>query len=156
MTELVLTRLPTGALAPADGPSADYIGRMKLGAAVRGKFVKARNITQHRRMWVLFTFAFDQWDAPELEYQGKAVAKNLDRFRRDLTILAGYYEAVTNLKGEVRLEAKSIAFDRMEQDEFDLLYRAILNLVWDRILKSKGYASPEAVEAILEELLRFD
>lgn len=156
MTELVLTKTPSGALAPADGPSADYVGKMKLGAGLRGEFKRARDILKHRRMWALFNFAFDMWDAPQLEYQGLPVAKQLDRFRKDVTILAGYFEAVTNLRGEVRLEAKSIAFANMAQDEFDTLYRAVLNVVWERILKAKGYADPAAVDAIVDQLLRFE
>jgi hypothetical protein len=156
MSELVLTRTPGGALAPADGPTAEYISKMKLGAGLRGEFKRARDLTKHRRMWALFNFAFDQWDAPALEYEGQPVAKSLDRFRRDLIILAGHYTSTVNLRGEVRLEAKSIAFANMAQDEFDLLYRAILNVVWDRIFKAKGYASPDAVNEIVDELLRFE
>ena len=156
MTELMLTKTPGGTLAPADGPSADYIAKMRLGAGLRGEFKRARSIPKHRRMWVLFTFAFDMWDAPQLEYNGQQVAKSLDRFRKDVTILAGYYEAVTNLRGEVRLEAKSLSFANMEQDEFDAVYRAVLTVVWDRILKAKGYADPAAVDAIVDELLRFE
>ena len=156
MTELLLAKTPNGALAPVDAPSAEYIGKMRLGAGLRGEFKRARDVQKHRRIWALFNFAFDQWDAPALEYNSLPVAKSLDRFRRDIIILSGYYEAVTNLRGEVRLEAKSIAFANMGQDDFDALYRAVLNVVWDRILKAKGYDNPEAVDAIVSELLNFE
>jgi hypothetical protein len=43
------------------------------------------------------------------------VQKNFDQFRKDLTILAGYYESTINLRGEVRLIAKSLNFSAMGQ-----------------------------------------
>jgi hypothetical protein len=156
MTELVLTKTPTGALVPADGPSAEFIQKLKIGAGLRGEFKRQRNIRFHRKMFALFNFAFDMWGAPELEYKGHPVAKSLDRFRRDLTILAGHYEAVTNLRGEVRLEAKSLSFSNMDEAEFETVYSSILKVVWERVLRAHGYGSAAEVDRIVEELLRFE
>ena len=156
MTELVLTRTPAGALAPADAPSAEYIQKLKAGASIRGEFKRQRNPRFHRKAFALFNLAFDVWDAPELEYKGQPVAKDFNRFRKDLTILAGHYEAVTNLRGEVRLEAKSLNFSNMPEDEFATVYKAILAVVWDRVLRSRGYNSADEVDSIVENLLRFD
>lgn len=156
MTELVLTRTPSGALAPADGPSAEFVGKLKIGAGLRGEFKRQRNPRFHRKAMALLTLAFDAWDTPALEYKGQPVAKDFDRFRKDLTIIAGHYEAVTNLRGEVRLEAKSLSFANMGEDEFSMVYAAILAVVWDRVLKAKGYKSASEVDRIVEELLRFE
>lgn len=156
MTELVLTRTPSGSLAPADGPSAEFISKLKIGAGLRGEFKRQRNPKFHRKAFALFNMAFDLWDAPELEYRGQPVAKNFDRFRRDLTILAGHYEAATNLRGEVRLEAKSLSFGSMSEEEFAQVYAGILAVVWDRVLRSKGFGSSADVDRVVEELLRFE
>ncbi len=156
MTELVLTRTPAGALAPADAPSAEYIQKLKAGAGIRGEFKRQRNPRFHRKAFALFNLAFDVWDAPALEYKGQPVAKDFDQFRKDLTILAGHYEAVTNLKGEVRLIAKSLNFSNMGEDEFGTVYAAILAVVWERILKAKGYKSAASVDDIVERLLGFE
>jgi hypothetical protein len=156
MSELVLCKTPGGALIPADGPSAAFIQHLKVGAGLRGEFKRQRNPKFHRKVFALFQLAFDLWDAPELKYRGQQVAKNFDRFRRDPTILAGHYEAVTNLKGEIRLEAKSLSFASMGEDEFKQVFRSILTAVWERILKAKGYGSTAEVERVVAELLRFD
>lgn len=156
MTELVLAKTPTGALVPADAPSAAFVQRLKTGAGLRGEFKRQRNPKFHRKVFALFQLAFDAWDAPALEYRGQQVAKNFDRFRRDLTILAGHYEAVTNLRGEVRLEAKSLSFANMDEDEFAEVYRGILNVVWERVLRDRGYASAGEVDRVVDELLRFE
>ena len=156
MTACVFTRTPAGSLAPADADAAAWIAKLKIGQGVRGEFKRVRDLTKHRRMFALFNFAFDMWDAPQLEYQGQPVAKDFERFRHDVTILAGFFKAVTNFRGEVRLEAESLAFDSMLQDRFEACYKAVLNVVWTRILQAKGYDTPEAVDKIVAELLRFD
>ena len=150
------TKTLSGALAPADSETAAFLARLKLGQGLRAEVKRARNILFHRRMFALLNFAFDLWDCHALEYLGQPVAKSFDRFRKDITVLAGFYEAVTNLRGEVRLEAKSLAFHNMGDEEFERAYKAVLGVVWDRILRSKGYESPEKVDAIVQELLRFE
>ncbi len=156
MSELVLCKTPTGALIPADGPSAAFVQRLKVGAGLRGEFKRQRNPKFHRKVFALFQLAFDLWDAPALEWRGQPVAKNFDRFRRDLTILAGHYEAVTTLRGEVRLEAKSLSFANMDEDEFEGVFRSILATVWEKVLRAKGYESTAEVERVVAELLRFE
>ena len=150
------TKTLSGALAPADSETAAFLARLKLGQGLRAEVKRARNILFHRRMFALLNFAFDLWDCPALEYQGQLVAKNFDRFRKDITILAGFFDTVTNLRGEVRLEAKSLAFHNMGEEEFERVYKAVLGVVWDSILRSKGYECREKVDAIVHELLRFE
>ena len=73
-----------------------------------------------------------------------------------MTILAGFYKAVYNARGEVRLEAESLRFSSMSEERFEEVFNAVLNVVWSRVLKAAGYASVEDVEEVIEELLRFD
>lgn len=156
MAELMLMKTPTGALVPADAAAAEFIQKLKTGQGLKGEFKRQRNPRFHRKVFSLFKFAFDLWDAPELEYKGQKVAKNLDQFRKDLTILAGYYNAHVNLKGEVRVTAKSLSFANMGEDEFGEVFKSLLEVVWRHVLCAKGYDSPERVEAIVEELLRYE
>lgn len=105
----------------------------------------------------LFRLAYDAWEPlTPLEYKGLPVAKDFERFRKDMTILAGFYKAVYNARGEVRLEAESLRFSSMREERFEEVFNAVLNVVWSRVLKAAGYASVEDVEEVIEELLRFD
>lgn len=156
MTELAVIKTPTGALAPADQQTADFVAKLKLGQGLHADFKRVRDIVKHRRGFALLQFAFEMWDAPQLEYEGQPVAKNFDRFRKDVTILAGHYTSTVNLRGEIRLEAKSLSFGSMDDTEFAQVYKNILGVVWDRILKAKGYDNPEVVDAIVDRLLRFE
>ncbi|WP_275890773.1 hypothetical protein [Burkholderia sp. LMG 13014] len=36
------------------------------------------------------------------------------------------------------------------------MFRAVLTVVWNRVLKAAGYASEEEVERVVNELMRFD
>jgi hypothetical protein len=146
----------SGTLAPADTETSAFIAKLKFGQGVTADVKRARNILFHRKMFALFKLAYELWDAPKLEYKGQQVAKNFDRFRKDVTVLAGFYEAVTNFRGEVRLEAKSLAFHAMGEAEFEDVYNAVLGVMWVRILKAVGYKTPEAVDVVVQELLRFE
>ena len=103
MTELVLVKTPGGALAPADEEARALVEKLKAGQGVRATIKRARNVRFHRKAFALFKLAFDVWE-PETPqtYKGEAVSKDFDRFRKDMTILAGFYKAVYNARGEVR------------------------------------------------------
>ena len=156
MTELVVIKTLGGALAPADPQTAEFVSKLKLGQGLRADFKRMRDVMKHRRGFALLHFAFEHWDAPQLEYEGLPVVKTFDRFRKDLTILAGHWTSTVNLRGEVRLEAKSLSFGNMDDTEFEQVYRDLLTAVWERIFRSKGYADPAAVDAIVDQLLRFE
>lgn len=156
MTSCYLTRTPSGALAPADAETAAFVGALKVGQGLRADVVRVRSVPFHRKAFALFNLAFDMWEAPALEYKGEPVSKSFDRFRKDITILAGFYHTVVNLKGEVRLEADSLSFEQMSEERFAKCYKAILGVIWDKVLRAKGYASPAEVDRIVAELLRFE
>ena len=156
MADIVLVKTPMGTLVAGDPQTQERLKKLKIGHALKGNFKQARNIKFHKKAFALLNFAFDMWDAPELEYKGQPVEKNFDRFRKDLTIMAGFYESYVNFKGEVRLEAKSLSFDKMDEEEFAQVYKGFLDVIWTRILKSKGYETPEAIDDYVNKLLRFE
>lgn len=156
-TELVLVKTPGGALAPVDEESRALVDRLKTGQGVRASIKRARNVRFHRKAFALFKLAFDSWE-PETpqSYKGEAVSKDFDRFRKDMTILAGFYRAVYNARGEVRLEAESLSFANMDEGRFEKVFRAVLTVVWNRVLRNFGYETEGDVERVIEELMRFD
>ena len=61
--------------------------------------------------------------------------KNKEQFRKDLTILAGFYEVVYRLDNSPRVNAKSISFEKMTHEEFHKLYGKVKDVIYDIILK---------------------
>ena len=141
-----------GCLIPQDDAAAEFIQKMKAGELLRGDFKRVRNYKFHRKYFALVGYAFDQWEPSELQYQGQPVRKTIGRFRKDVAILAGFFETTVNLKGDVRLEAKSISFAQMDELEFEQLYSATVDVVLSRILTNYTRAD---LDAVVENLLRF-
>lgn len=155
--DIMLVKTPGGALAPVDAEAREMVDKLKLGQGIQASVRRARNVRFHRKGMALFRLAYDVWEPlTPLEYKGLPVAKDFERFRKDMTILAGFYKAVYNARGEVRLEAESLRFSSMSEERFEEVFNAVLNVVWSRVLKAAGYASVEDVEEVIEELMRFD
>ena len=119
---IVLFKTASGALAPANQQSFDALGKIKIGDAIQVSIKKVNNLEFHKKLFALFNFAYDHWDPQELEYKGQKVQKNFDQFRKDCTILAGFYDTVVNLRGDIRLVAKSLSFDKMNHNERKKFY----------------------------------
>lgn len=153
MTTLALAKISDGTLIAIDDDSCEYIENMAQGDAITVTPKKLNNPAFHRKLFALFKLAYDAWEAPNLEYKGEVVAKNFDQFRRDITILAGFYETTVNLKGEVRLIAKSLSFDKMDNDGREKVYNAVINVILARILKDK---SREELDDWVEKVMQFD
>lgn len=152
MKEIVLTKVAGGVLAPIDPQAAEYIAKLKTGAAVRATVKQQRNPRFHRKFMALLNLAFDAWEPAEATYKGQIVGKNFDQFRRDVTILAGHYEMAVNLKGETRLTAKSISFANMDEIEFGELYNAACNVILQRILTTY---TRDDLDAVIDRLMGF-
>lgn len=152
MTDIVLMKV-SNILVPHDEAAVAFIQKMKSGEVTRAEIRRLRNQKFHRKYFALLDFAFDQWEpSGELQYKGMPVAKNRERFRKDLIILAGFFESTVNLRGDVRLEAKSISFAQMDEVEFEQLYNATVDVVLRRILTRY---TREDLDEVINQLLRF-
>lgn len=151
-TEIILMKGAGGALVPFDPMAAQYIAGLKAGYGVRLKATTVRNILFHRKFFAMLGVGFDAWETPETEYEGMKVEKDFEKFRKDATILAGFFTPVYNMKGEVRLEAKSISFANMEADEFERLYSAVVNVLLRKVLKNY---TREDLDEVVERILQF-
>ncbi len=127
---------------PAQDSDRVLLKGIALGKPVKVKVTQVRNYEFHKKYFALLNLAFDYGEPPE----GKAdklmkvikisPEKNFDRFRADVTILAGYYTATYRLNGDVRLEPKSISFSAMSEDEFEELYTKTIDVIVKHVLKN--------------------
>lgn len=152
MPDVFLIKTPNGSLAPADGQSAEILRKQKVGQGFMVRLKRVRNIKFHRKFFALLTYAFDSWEPENKEYRGKPVAKNFDQFRRDIIILAGFYETAIRLDGSVRVTAKSISFASMDEDEFEILYSAVIDVLLQRIFVDQ---SRDDIENVVNNILAY-
>jgi hypothetical protein len=136
--EAFFTKLPNASFIPASEDDAELLSKVKVGETVKLTLVRPRNIKFHRKFFALMHLAFDYWETPK-HGEGSAwaekipIERNFDRFRYDITILAGYYDATYRLNGDVRLEAKSISFGSMSEDDFEKLYSKVIDVIIARV-----------------------
>lgn len=153
MSEIILMKTASDVLVPFDEGAAELIRKCKTGQLLHSDFKRVRNYQFHKKYFALIKFAFDQWEpAGELQYKGMPVQKNLKRFRKDIAILSGFFETTVNLKGEIRLEAKSISFSQMDEYEFEELYQATISIVLAKVLKTYTRAD---LDRVVDQLLAF-
>ena len=110
-----------------------------------------RNPKFHRKFFALLQVGFEAWEPGfEATHKGEPVGKDFDRFRKDVTILAGFYTPTFALDGTLELEAKSISFANMDDAEFERVYSAVVDVLLAKVLKNYTRDDLEqAVERIL-------
>ena len=149
---LALMKTPLGQMVPADDESTELVATLKTGDVVRADFAKQRNYKFHRKMFAMLKVGFDHWEPATQEHNGLPVQKSFERFRKDCIIAAGYYEPVVALNGEVRAEAHSISFAKMDEAEFEKLYSAVADVLLQRVLKNYTRAD---LDRVVEHIISF-
>ena len=71
-------------------------------------------------------------------------------------ILAGHYDVVYKSTGTFMLVARSLSTNLCDGYRFEQVYRAVLDVVWTRVLRHIRYASPEEADRVVDELISFD
>ena len=143
-------------LGPYSEDTEAWLAKIKPGAMVFAKVSQPRNPIFHRKAFALLKYAFDYWaeTAPPQKYKGADVHPDFERFRRDITILAGHYHTTVNLKGEVRLEADSWAFGSMSAEQFETLYSKLMEVLLQRVFTAKRW-NEEQLREIVDGLVGF-
>ena len=149
-----------GVLRPGDDECREWLTRIKPGQPVILEGRLPRNPQFFRKWWALIKVGYDYWadTVPPVLYKGEEVRPSLDRFRRDITILAGFSHCVVNVRGEVRVEADSLKFGSMSEEEFAKLYCATINVLLSRVFNGKRCPQWDELKLrqVAEEILEFD
>lgn len=119
-------------LVPAGDDSYEQVQKMKIGQPYKAKITKPRNIDKHRRYFALIKLAW--------AYQNEKVVEHFknseDGFRKSVELAAGWYDTVYSIgKKEWTQVPKSIAFDNMDDLEFDELYKRVKDVLFMVFLK---------------------
>ena len=123
-------------MIPASDEDEEVIRRIKNGSVVNCNISAMRNGALFRKWWSLVSTAFDLVSAnmePRL-HNGVPVKMCKDRFRKDVTVLAGYYEPVYGADGSVTLEAVSLQWSKMTEETFEKLYSDTIDVILQKVL----------------------
>jgi hypothetical protein len=156
--EITLIRVPTG-FAPADDEAFEAMKHFPLGSIGRLDVRLMRNYQFFKKWWALVKLGYDHWAdcCKRQQYKDREILPNFDRFRKDITITAGFYQPVWNIKGEMRIEAESIAWSNMTEERFTQLYDATINALLRNVFNGKnGLRWSEAeLRDVTDQVMRF-
>jgi len=135
---LIFQKGATG-LIPACEEATEWLAKKKLGSTIAVEPHEMRNGAFFRKWWALVKLGYDYWaeSVATIEYRGVPVLPEFERFRKDVTISAGFYYPVVNLKGEVRIEAESLKWGSMTEERFTKLYDATIQVLLQRVFNGK-------------------
>lgn len=150
--ELYLKKTQIG-LVHSDEISAEALEKYRNGSLLLCKIVQPRNQKFHAKFFALLSVGFRYWEPGEIDSKYGQPEKNFEQFRKDVTILAGFYTVDTRLDGSVRVNAKSISFAKMSEDEFAELYNKVINVLLKRIFTQ--FTKEEVIRMAEEEILSF-
>ncbi|MBA3116223.1 DUF1367 family protein, partial [Salmonella enterica] len=71
-----------------------------------------------------------------------------------VTVEAGYFDVVELPDGSIRKVAKSISFAKMDETEFQGLYKAAFDVLWRWIL-SRAFKNHEEAENVAMQLMDY-
>lgn len=151
-------RLPAGQLAPDDDETLEAVNKIKVGSVIRVEYKQVRNYKFLQKTHCMFRLVFDYWCEKnsgrfDMQYKGQKVTTNYDTFRRNLVVLAGHYTATYNIRGEVRLEAKSLSFANCTEEEAEKIYSDCINAALTHV---PGWAKTEKeIRDIVDRLLAY-
>lgn len=118
-----------GVLMPASDIEVERMNRIKTGLVyeIDIKGGEKRNRGYHGKVFAFMNFCFEYWCANNTEVEFQCESAQFEYFRRRLAIQAGYYDCVVDFNGSTMVQARSIAYDNMSQEEFEQFGSAIIN-----------------------------
>lgn len=122
-----LVKHPGGLFSPAHDSDIERLQRFKNGEMYTAEIKLTRHPAHHRKAFAFFQFCFEHWEANNAGYECSDEFTQKEEFRKNLTILAGFYDVVTTINGETKVRAKSLAYSSMDGDEFARCYSALIN-----------------------------
>lgn len=156
--ELLFQKGSTGLVSACEEATA-WLSKKKLGATILVEPREMRNGSFFRKWWALVKLGYDYWSegAATIEYRGQPVLPEFDRFRKDVTILAGFYRPVVNIKGEVRIEPESLKWASMSEETFSKLYDATIQVLLSKVFNGKicKQWTEEQLRGVASQILEF-
>lgn len=139
-------------LIPASESDLDKLASIKVGRVVEADIKQKRNYKFHKKFFAMLNLGFESFEPERKEYKGVVAEKNFDRFRKDVIIMAGFYDATYDIQGNLKLDAHSISFGKMSEDEFNNVYNACCNVLLKQVLHNY---TREDLDHVVEQLTRF-
>jgi hypothetical protein len=132
--EIKLIRTPLG-LSPFGDESYDLIRALPYDTILTAKIQESRNPQFHKKYMAFFRIAWEYQNEDTQSWFG-----SVRNFRKTIEVAAGHCDKVYNLELQSWVDIpRSVAYDELEQSEFEDLYERVKQIVFTQFL-------PEDVE----------
>lgn len=137
-----------GILNPTEECIEDY-NSIKEGPILKCVITEPRNVGYHRKYFAFLSSFFNMLDG----YTTK------DNLRYELTMQSGFYYEFETTTGKKMRRPQSIAFNKMDQQEFEKFVNKTIEtalvMLWKNAKKNKVNLSVEQLKDYEEILIRF-
>ena len=116
-----------GMLLPANDIEEERMARFKTGQLYEIEIKESRNGSFHRKVFSFMNYCFQFWCADRAGLGEMNQHAQFEAFRKQMTISAGYYDIVAMVNGGQTVEAKSLSYSSMSQEDFEHYYSALIN-----------------------------
>jgi hypothetical protein len=147
-----MRKVANGFVPVSDMCEPGVFSNVKMGDIIKVDFKKPRDLIRHRKFFALLNLGYESWEVPDVSFKNVPAAKSFERFRSDIICMAGYYNVVASVKGEVRVEPKSISFGKMDETEFVELYNKCVNVILREVMK---HYTREDLDNVIDQIIRF-
>jgi len=120
----IVMRRKMGALRPVDALGEELLSELPSGEDVKVTITRSRNLLFFRKFHALLAVLF-----PHQSYYPTQT-----KFRKAVQIALGYCEETILPSGKIMVEAESIAFHKMKEEDFEQLMKRFFELAETRIL----------------------
>jgi len=135
MAEIYLRRIGK-TLLPADRSSEEILDKMPQGKVMRVEDRFPRNYKFHKKFFSMLETMFDMQEH----------FTEFEAFRYWITMKASWFEVIEAPNGYQLFRPKSIAFSKMDNEEFEKLY----NTVIDTFVSEFPHITKSELERVLE------
>lgn len=155
MSEIILEKAAQNVLVPVEPAGILLLQKWRIGDGIRCEVAKVRNYQFLKKFMAMINTAFALWEPPVCEWAGVQAGKDIDTFREQVTITAGFHYVVVDIRGHAKVRAKSISFANMEEAEFDRVYAAVFHVCWQILMRQSSHWTPAALDEAIANLEAF-
>ena len=141
MATTIFVKRKLGSIVPVDVYAAEKLADFPPDEILKAVITRPRNHKHSRKFHALLAVIFPHQDT----YPTR------ETFRKAIQAALGYADKINLPNGGFMLEAHSIAFDKMDQTEFEAFYDRVINLIQTRILPG---INRDDVNREVEEIMR--
>lgn len=132
--KIKMIKQPGGMFCPFDDMEQEKTIKFKTFELYEVDIKLSRNPAFLSKVILFFKFCFNHWNGDAV-YQWCSETEQFERFRKDLTILAGFYIQSVRIDGTLRTEAESLSFASMTEERFQECYLALIRAALKHIFQ---------------------